>query len=273
MKELYQIASEYYINLESFSAYGGFKEPYTWGFLLGFLMFSLCFVMFVFTVSIEKWPLNWWFLSTIVVELVTIQFFDRLTKKRNAVFIAYLSRKTNEFISLDADLDELKTRFLESLLNCASTEFYEVSQKLNAMMSMERETTGKRGMIDSIFSFIYVESANQRILALFIVLSSIITILAVNSGQNIEGVFDLLSSKGFWAAYGAYLVVSVVSYWMIRLSYNFLKRVMVFVSLLFYKDKTKIQNLSVIKYLMADLNYYSTFERDEETKNIIILPK
>ncbi|MCF6257638.1 MAG: hypothetical protein L3J98_11175 [Gammaproteobacteria bacterium] len=138
--------------------------------------------------------------------------------------------------------------------------------RLNKACEFGNEKTN----IEKIFNFIYEDNAKPRIITLFVMLFSIITILSIAGGQNINTVISSYSSIEYIeiiTLYGIILFVCIASGVGASSIYKESKKIFILLSLEYCNESDK--NPETIKYIIRDLNNYHEFKKTHDNKIIL----
>ncbi len=266
MDELYKIANNYFKNLETFKAYGGFKNFYffTTSFLL--LAFLFSFYYFLKVTPIYGSFLNKWFIFVLFLEVLLFISWCELTDRKDKNIKKIVANKFKYF-QLNT-VDDAKIELLKNYFSCEQKEFSYLVEYISNMLNIENKYSIKHSEIEKFFSFIYNKDANSRVLSLFIFICSLITVLAINTGENLETVIDTFSKYKPATLLHIFLFCIIVFiafiYYPITAIFSFLKKAFIFINLFFLKDTHR--NIEVVKYLIRDLNKYQLLNKFKDKR-------
>ncbi len=268
MEELFKIANRYYKNQESFSAYGGFRNISLWCTIIFGALFAYFSFEYVIYSTVTKSKFSLPFFIMLLSEVMFLIAFTFLQRSKNKYFIKFTKNETNEIYE---KMDDAKIANLKKYFDCEQTEFADVAVKINSMLQTYIKLSKHRSKIEILFNLIYSEDSKPRMLALFILICSIVTILSTASGQNSNYLLDNLlksNSNELFTLY-IFLLISLVLI-LLGLSYIFkiTQKIIIFIGLFFLKDDRA--NIETLKYLISDLNYYHIFKKNESEKLIIV---
>ena len=142
------------------------------------------------------------------------------------------------------------------------------------MLNRACQFSNDRSKIEKVFLFFYNKDSNPRILTLFVIVCSLITVLSVSAGQNLYTVLDGFSGSNLSSIFSVYffiLILVVVFGFGISLVFNIAQRVLIFCSLIFLGES--VRNVETVKYMIRDLNNYHVFTKTEDKKIIINVNK
>ncbi|WP_345986624.1 hypothetical protein WCX49_05740 [Sulfurimonas sp. HSL-1656] len=267
MEEVYKISASYYKRLESFSAYGGIKNIYIWLFLVTAIVGVL--ILFNFR-SIHLWFIH--NLSGLVfpfvlgsLEILGLGFLMESSRLRNKNVIRLLAE---EFGVTVKTFQEAKIFLLKRYLSHEQHEFGEVARVIQDMLDLSEKYFDSKHPIDKFLHFVFNEEAKTRILTLFVLMCSILTVLTVGAGANLQTLYESLhytETKNLWAVFGLMLLMLLVLWAGIVMLIKAFRRMMVFASLSIAKEDSK--NIEMIKYLIADLIKFHTFNKLNDADN------
>lgn len=266
MEELYRIANNYYMRFESIQAYGSYKEIHLYVIFVMLLLFVCAlYLLFFDFISMENPSLlNKWFVITIASEVSMFLSMMRLNEKKNKKITALVGE---EFGKNFKSVNDAKIELLKGYFICDQVGFSKTADIIHGMLNRECELSKHKTNIEKVFAFIYEKEAKSRILTLFVLLCSIITILSVGTGKDLNAVISSYSGMGIDAGSVVYMwilfIVLIVGFG-ISLVFMATKKSVTFVSLLFLKESTK--NIETVKYLIRDLNNYHVFTKTSDNK-------
>lgn len=269
MEELYRLANEYYTKLESFKDKEIISSKYLWLALLFFIPFLCTFYEFLnLTLFGENRTIfNVWFGAALLFEIIMLLLWTRLVDLRDSKNIRKLTLELRYPIK---NIEEAKVALLRNYFACNENDFSKVAKNLSDMLDVSSFYSNKKSFIERVFCFIYNQEANNRVLALFILICSLTTILSISNGQDITSVFSFYSNASAEEIFKLFSIllgtVFVVAFALIQV-FTALKYLMITISLnLLFKNS---KNLEAVKYLIRDLNNYHIFTKTEDKKIII----
>ncbi len=276
MEELYRVANDYYMKLESFKTHGTFKNKYFWFslffaliFIISFGFYFLDFLLYKKQVT-AKWSVifNWYLFLTVVSEFFMISMMNKYRGNKEQNVIKHIS---NQMRPNCTSLEEAKVELLKSYFSCKQQEFSDYAEKINSMLGMAYQFSDDKSQIEQIFSFIYNKEANSRLVTLFVITCSIITVLSVSAGGNLYTVIDSFSGVNidtFIKLFSVVLLLMlIIGFGFVQFVY-FIKKIFVFLALQLPGESTK--NIEAVKYLIRDLNRYHIFNKKENKIEIFV---
>jgi hypothetical protein len=260
MEEIFSIATEYYIKLESIKSYGGFKNKKIWFAILAFIEFVYSFYASIanFNKTSNKF-INSTFITMLICETLALVMLYLVRKQRNEIFINYVNNEYNCHI---LDISKAKIKYLEEIINGTRENFYDTAKKIKDIMSIWNENKKSNFPSNGDFvKFIYDPNSNARIVTLCVFLLATISALSVRDGGGIKTVFEWyapISGKVLLTLY-AYIIIMLASmYFMIgAVAVIILNFIVWIVSVSKPNEDTKIR---YVKYLLSDLTTYHAFK-------------
>ncbi len=269
MEELYRIANNYYMRLESFQAYGSFRNIYLYIIVIFTFIFIGTLILFLHDISLEGKPSLWnkWFVSALISELFLVFFIEKLKKIKNFRIKESISKEFGENFK---SLDDAKVRLLKNYFLCDRADFSAMSEIIHGMIKRAHGFSGDKTNIEKVFNFIYEDNAKPRILTLFVLLCSIIVVLLVGAGGNFNMLISGYLSVDGGEIFLVYIIILVYVFTIgfgISLAYMVIRKTLVFLSLFFLKKSTK--NIETARYLVKELNHYHVFKKSKDNKIIL----
>jgi len=269
MEELYRIANDYYTRLESFQAYGSFGNIYLYMIVFFTLIFIGTLTLIFHDISLAGKASLWnkWFVMAMISELFLVVSIVICKKTKNDKIKNSISKEFGEDFK---SLGEAKVKLLKKYFACDRTDFSAMSEMIHGMIKRAYEFSDDKTRIEKAFNFIYEENAKSRILTLFVLLCSIIVVLSVGAGENLNTLISSYSSADGREVFSAYikilLFVCIVGFG-VSSAFMAIRKALVFCSLLFPGRSTK--NLGTVKYLVKELNHYHVFKKSPNNKIIL----
>lgn len=271
MDEIYTIAARYYKRLESFSAYGGIRNIY---FLFFLIVTSFGIAIFAHYDGLYPWFLKHSSRSTfhgllVIIEFAAVSFLFKSISYRDKNVVKQVSQEFDVNIKT---FSEAKVFLLKKYLPYEQNEFAVIAKQLQEMLDASEKYFDNKHWIDKFFAFLFNEEAKNRILTLFVLMCSIITILTVNAGANLETLYESLhytETTSLWAAFSLTLFLFLTIWLGTVVFTKAVRRTLIFISLSVAKENSK--NVEMIKYLIADLIKYHTFKSFEHGERRLIL--
>ncbi|NOX92865.1 MAG: hypothetical protein GXP18_10580 [Gammaproteobacteria bacterium] len=269
MEELYRIANNYYMRLESFQAYGSFRNIYLYMVVIFTFIFIGTLMLFLYDISFSGEPSLWnkWFAFLLISEFFLILSVDKCKKIKNDKINSSISKEFGENF---ASLDDAKVRLLKNYFLCDRTDFLAMSEIIHKMIKRAYEFSDDKTRVEKVFDFIYEENAKPRILTLFVLLCSIIVVLSVGAGGNLNMLISSYSDVGWGEIFWAYFIILICLFVIgfgISSAFTAIRKALVFLSLSRLDESTK--NLETVKYLVKELNHYHVFKKSQNNKIIL----
>jgi len=262
LNEIYQIATKYFIEMESFSAYGGIKNKYFWklgGVALIILFGSIYFfdlTSFAYNkLNIKNTNIIIFISSLIVVilEMYLLITFDNLQKYKDKL----ITKKYNM-----NDISSVKIELLKEYFSIQQNDFLYVAKEINGMLNLNNSKFKNKHLVDKIFYFILNSDSKNRILSLFILMCSMLTIIFINFNDTnyfLENI-NALTSQEIKIFFFRSLFLFSILYIVIFFSYKIIRKILIFISIFFITKKS--EDIEIVKYLISDLVKYSIINKD-----------
>lgn len=265
MNELYKIAARYYTKQESYSAYGIMKNIYFW-------LLLMIISLFIYSVINRPIKLIAFLKSEPLYLIITLLILEIFVITILALNDQYRDKRIKEGIEKELkrnfnSLMDAKVAYLKYLLSCTQSDFRELAKDLQGMLKLSQQYHNNQHVVNKISNFIFNSEAKQRILALFILLSSIITIISVSGGANLEILISIFEQNKFEKILKGFIVIFVIVVFlmsMLIVVYKVVREMLIYFSLFFSKENS--QSTIMVEYLIADLNKYHTFKKVEKKK-------
>ncbi len=270
MEELYRVSREYYMRLESFQAHGAFKNKYLYIIASLALCFLITLILFLYDIFfMQKTSLfNTWFGIALLSEILMLFAITKFKDVRNKKITTSMGRELGKSFE---SVDSVRIELLKNYFSCEQTEFSIIAERVYGMLNRAYEFGNEKTNIEKVFNFIYEDNAKPRITTLLVMLFSIITILSIAGGQNINTVISSYSSIGYIETitlYGLTLLVCIAIGFGVSSIYKAIKKSLISLSLEYFNKFDK--SPETIKYIIRDLNNYHEFKTTRDHK--IILP-
>lgn len=209
MNHVYRTINRYYQEFESYRGIATLKSPWVW-----LSLFSLAALgwSFYWYINVDAWPhldipQDYRVTVGLFFEAVALGCWFRLQVLRDRVII---ERCQKQFKTKSKKMPELKALWLEHTLATSKTEYLDLAEKIDKMVSLRfRHKPSLELTKKQFWELIFSSESKGRILAMFMGACAGLVGLSIAGGATIEDVFVAFRGATFWGVTVQVAVISV----------------------------------------------------------------
>lgn len=209
VNHVYRTINRYYEEFESYRGVATLKSPWVWISLLSLVALGWSFYWYI---NVDAWP--YWDIArgsrlpvALLFEAVAVSCWFRLQVLRDREII---ERCQNRFESKSTTILELKALWLKHTLAATRTEYLELAERIDKMVSLRSRHKPSFELTKKQFwELIFSSESKGRILAMFMGACAGLVGLSIAGGATIDDVFDAFRGATFWGVTGQIAVISV----------------------------------------------------------------
>ena len=171
------------------------------------------------------------FLFVGLSEIGILLIVNKLKVTKNNLLIKNQEQNKGQSIT---SVDEAKVFLLQNYFECSQDNFSTMAEEINRMVNIGDTYSNVTSNIEKLFSFIYNKDSHTRVLTLFVLLCSMITILLVNSGQSFDNLiavfYEFNATSLIWGYFIILVLVIVLGVGIVQV-YKVLEKLLEFITL------------------------------------------